>query len=58
MVVTDDDALAERMRGLRNHGTRRHGWRSTFVEPGFNYRMSDLNAALGSSRCPRTSRGC
>ena len=47
MVVTDDDALAERMRALRNHGSRRDGWRATFAEPGFNYRMSDLNAALG-----------
>lgn len=47
MVVTDDDALAARMRRLRNHGTERAGWRATFVEPGFNYRMSDLNAALG-----------
>ncbi|MBW3607764.1 MAG: DegT/DnrJ/EryC1/StrS family aminotransferase [Actinobacteria bacterium] len=52
MVVTDDDALAERMRELRNHGTRREGWRSTFVEPGFNYRMSDLNAALGLVQVP------
>lgn len=47
MVLTDDDALAARMRRLRNHGTERAGWRATFVEPGFNYRMSDLNAALG-----------
>ena len=47
MVVTDDDALADRLRVLRNHGRRRNGWRATFVEPGFNYRMSDLNAALG-----------
>ena len=52
MVVTDDDALAERMRALRNHGSRRDGWRATFAEPGFNYRMSDLNAALGLTQVP------
>lgn len=52
MVTTDDDALAERMRSLRNHGTRRAGWRATFVEPGFNYRMSELNAALGLVQVP------
>jgi len=52
MVVTDDDALAARMRVLRNHGARRDGWRSTFAEPGFNYRMSDLNAALGLVQVP------
>ncbi|HVL30819.1 MAG TPA: DegT/DnrJ/EryC1/StrS family aminotransferase [Solirubrobacteraceae bacterium] len=52
MVVTDDDALAQRLRLLRNHGTQRDGWRATFVEPGFNYRMSDLNAALGLVQLP------
>ena len=53
MVTTDDDALAARLRRLRNHGTERDGWRATFVEPGFNYRMSDLNAALGLVQVPR-----
>jgi dTDP-4-amino-4,6-dideoxygalactose transaminase len=47
MVVTDDPELTDRMRRLRNHGTERGGWRASFVEPGFNYRLSDLNAALG-----------
>lgn len=50
MVLTQDPALAERLRALRNHGTRRDGWRARFIEPGFNYRMSDLNAALGLSQ--------
>ncbi len=53
MVVTGDPALAARMRRLRNHGTERNGWRATFVEPGFNYRLSDLNAALGLVQVPR-----
>jgi dTDP-4-amino-4,6-dideoxygalactose transaminase len=52
MVSTDDGALASRLRRLRNHGTERSGWRSTFVEPGFNYRMSDINAALGLVQVP------
>jgi dTDP-4-amino-4,6-dideoxygalactose transaminase len=52
MVTTDDAQLAEHMRMLRNHGTRREGWRARFVEPGFNYRMSDLNAALGLTQVP------
>jgi dTDP-4-amino-4,6-dideoxygalactose transaminase len=47
MVTTDDDGLAARLRRLRNHGSERVGWRAQFVEPGFNYRMSELNAALG-----------
>lgn len=53
MVVTDDDALADRLRRLRNHGTERREWRATFVEPGYNARMSDLNAALGLVQVPR-----
>jgi dTDP-4-amino-4,6-dideoxygalactose transaminase len=52
LVTTDDDALAARLRRLRNHGTERDGWRARFVEPGFNYRMSDLNAALGLTQVP------
>jgi dTDP-4-amino-4,6-dideoxygalactose transaminase len=47
MVTTNDDRLAARLRRLRNHGAEREGWRSHFVEPGFNYRMSEINAALG-----------
>ncbi len=47
MVTTDDERLARRLRRLRNHGSERSGWRASFVEPGFNYRMSELNAALG-----------
>jgi dTDP-4-amino-4,6-dideoxygalactose transaminase len=52
MVVTDDEALADRLRRLRNHGTERAGWRATFVEPGYNFRLSDLNAALGLAQVP------
>lgn len=52
MVTTADDALAERLRRLVNHGTERDGWRSTFVEPGFNYRLSELQAALGLVQVP------
>jgi perosamine synthetase len=52
MVLTDDAALAARLRRLRNHGTERAGFRATFVEPGFNYRLSDLNAALGLVQVP------
>lgn len=56
MVVTGDPELAERMRRLRNHGTERSGWRATFVEPGFNYRLSDVNAALGLAQVPDFER--
>jgi perosamine synthetase len=52
MVLTSDPELAARMRRLRNHGTERIGWRASFIEPGFNYRLSDLNAALGLVQVP------
>jgi dTDP-4-amino-4,6-dideoxygalactose transaminase len=53
MVTTNDDGLATRMRRLRNHGSERHGSRSGFVEPGFNFRMNDVSGALGMVQVPR-----
>jgi dTDP-4-amino-4,6-dideoxygalactose transaminase len=63
MVTTDDGALAERMRTLRNHGAgiseeQRHLGPRPFLLPefdslGFNYRMTDLQAAVGLSQLDR-----
>jgi perosamine synthetase len=58
IVTTDDSALAERMRIFRNHGlTSDHQQRaaqgSWFYEMrtlGFNYRLSDVQCALGLSQ--------
>jgi perosamine synthetase len=47
MVVTDDAALAERIAILRSHGSVRTESYLTFVAAGFNYRLSDVNAAIG-----------
>ena len=46
MCVTDDAALAERLRLLRDHGMdpKRHYWHEVV---GFNYRMTNLQAAVG-----------
>lgn len=50
MIVTDDAALAGRLRSLRNHGA---GPASApfllpdYPEAGYNYRLTDLQAALG-----------
>ncbi|WP_404431813.1 DegT/DnrJ/EryC1/StrS family aminotransferase [Microbacterium lacus] len=44
IVTTDDDALAARLRILRNQGMRA---RYEYVMQGNNYRMTDLQAALG-----------
>jgi perosamine synthetase len=43
-VTTNDDALADRLRLYRNQGMRT---RYQFEMLGYNYRMTDLNAAIG-----------
>lgn len=60
MVLTNRPELADRLRRLRSHGMTRdpqqmseasHGpWYYQQVELGFNYRMTDLQAALGLSQ--------
>lgn len=66
-IVTNDGALAKRLRVLRNHGIERDPARFIGVEPeknaepwyheqqllGFNYRMTDIQAALGLSQLSR-----
>jgi len=43
MITTEDDALADRLRVLRNQGMRE---RYQYVMAGHNYRLTDLQAAL------------
>jgi perosamine synthetase len=52
MCVTSDPALAGRMRMLRDHGMRpeRRYWHE---EAGFNYRMTNLQAAIGLAQLER-----
>jgi len=47
MITTNDDALAERVSLLRNHGGRRVADRQRFEAAGFNYRLSDVQGAMG-----------
>ncbi len=58
LITTDDAQLAERMRWFRNHGittdhrqrTEKGGWFYEMVALGYNYRLPDLNCALGLSQ--------
>jgi len=58
MIVTDYPALANKMRLFRNHGiTTDHRqrasegtWRYEMVDLGYNYRLSDIQCALGISQ--------
>ena len=63
MALTADPALADRMARLRTHGITRDAslmaqvsrgaWYYEQLELGFNYRMTDLQAALGLSQLDR-----
>lgn len=46
IITTNDDELAENFRVLRNHGIKINDGKMKFVEAGFNYRMTDFQAAL------------
>lgn len=65
-VVTNDADLARRVELFAKHGITRDvgqmehpsegGWYYEQLELGYNYRLSDLQAALGSSQLKRLSR--
>jgi perosamine synthetase len=52
MVVTDDEALAKRLRLLRNLGFG-SGRRFLHDELGFNFRMTNVQAAIGKAQVER-----
>ncbi|MEF8779039.1 MAG: DegT/DnrJ/EryC1/StrS family aminotransferase [Natronomonas sp.] len=52
IVTTDDADIAEQIRLLRSHGME---GRDQHVTLGYNYRMSDLNAAIGTAQVDRLS---
>jgi UDP-4-amino-4,6-dideoxy-N-acetyl-beta-L-altrosamine transaminase len=63
LATTNDKGLSERMQLFRSHGVTRDpelmtkeaegGWYYQQVELGFNYRMTELQAALGVSQMER-----
>jgi perosamine synthetase len=53
MVVTDDPALAEAMRSMRNQGRDADGTWLRHVRLGYNYRLDELSAALGVAQMER-----
>lgn len=63
MITTDDTKLAQRMRVFRNHGiTSDHhqreqqgSWFYEMVDLGYNYRLTDLQCALGVSQLRKLS---
>jgi UDP-4-amino-4,6-dideoxy-N-acetyl-beta-L-altrosamine transaminase len=66
MVTTNDEKLYKRILNLRTHGITRdaelmnenHGlWYYEMQELGFNYRLTDFQAALGISQLSRADEG-
>jgi dTDP-4-amino-4,6-dideoxygalactose transaminase len=65
MVTTNDDAVAARIRALRDHGAStsdlvRHHGAQPYLLPefdmlGFNYRLTDIQGAVGSAQMDRLS---
>jgi UDP-4-amino-4,6-dideoxy-N-acetyl-beta-L-altrosamine transaminase len=64
MAMTNNESLANRMRRLRSHGVTsdkalmqkrsdKEIWNYQQIELGFNYRMTDIHAALGLSQMSR-----
>lgn len=66
MITTNDKTLYERLLLLRTHGITRDtskmaenhgGWYYEMVELGYNYRLTDFQAALGTSQLKRADEG-
>jgi perosamine synthetase len=50
MITTNDDAVAEQCRMIRNHGMKRRYYHDML---GYNFRMTDLHAAIGLAQMDR-----
>jgi dTDP-4-amino-4,6-dideoxygalactose transaminase len=50
IITTDDDAIAERARMIRSHGMKRRYYHDML---GYNFRLSDLHAAIGLAQMDR-----
>lgn len=52
LLVTNDSVLAARMRRLRSHGVVRTDTGMQFLEAGYNYRLTNFQAAMGRVQLP------
>ena len=66
MITTNDESLYKKIKNLRTHGiqqnldlkTENHGvWHYEMQELGYNYRITDIQAALGLSQLNRAEQG-
>lgn len=56
MITTNDPEIAKRIAVLRSHGGIRGELYMDFVEAGFNYRLSDVHAAIGLAQMSKLGK--
>lgn len=48
MIVTKDDNISKKLRVWRNHGITKENGNYDFIVPGYNYRLTNIQGAIGS----------
>ena len=64
MVLTNSESVAKRVRSFRHHGidldvharNKTNSWEYDVVNLGYNYRLADINCALGISQLAKSDR--
>src|SRR5271157_383007 len=56
VITTNDDQLARKLRALRNHGLDPEASSPDFIMPGFNYRLTEFQAAFGATQMKKLDR--
>ena len=56
IITINDSALARRLRVLRNHGQDPDASWPEFIMPGYNYRMTEFQAAMGITQMKKLNR--
>lgn len=56
IITTNDPELVRKLKALRNHGIDPDASSTDFIMPGFNYRMTEFQAALGLTQMDKLDR--
>jgi UDP-4-amino-4,6-dideoxy-N-acetyl-beta-L-altrosamine transaminase len=57
MIVTNNKQYADKMRLFRNHGIiKKPDWKQEMIDLGYNYRLTDIQAALGLSQLKKLDK--
>lgn len=56
LITTNDAGIARQLRALRNHGQDPDASSPDFIMPGFNYRLTEFQAALGLTQLKKLER--